>query len=282
MNNHRCIFILLVVLLIGATSIACGSEDPGGGGSPGGGGGGETYSPPPPTAPTDCQDSKVSLTDAGSIQGVTLKRFTDPTRTTLLLTNSGSLSVVIFPPEDASTRLAASPYANPTDSASVAALDAVLAVANPNAVPGMPPGVSPNQVFFVPPGWSVCGTTGDVNRPAQARYLRDKTSSATNFAVRALAAPLFKRLTPSAVEKAQVLVTCAQDVVNLLHDRPSVSDPDLYVDVIGGETACRSSYKILLGDEAAAAETESRALTWLERSPQLLKNTKFFLALAHR
>ncbi len=235
----------------------------------------------PAAAPSGCEGSQLELADATAIAGVTLKLLTDATNTTLLLTNSGSLSVAVFPPEDGTTRLAAAPYANPSDAASVEALHAVASVANPNNVPEMPQGVPLSQVYFVPPGWSVCATTGDLSQAAHVRYLRDKASSATYFATKALGDQLVKFVTPKSIQKMQTLETCAKETDTMLTSTPRLTDTDLYTGLITGGTACRSSFNALLGDAEEAKSAETGALKWLERTPQLLENSKFFVALAH-
>lgn len=121
--------------------------------------------PDPPTPaqaqpPANCSGSDVGLPALTEVEGVTLSAATDATRTSLLLTNTGELSVVIIPDANGTTQLQPAPYANPTDAASVAALEAVASSADPNSVPGIPAGVRMDQVFFVPPQWAVCGVTG--------------------------------------------------------------------------------------------------------------------------
>jgi len=262
---------------------SAGGGDPGGT-DEGGVGTGESADPNSGTgaAPATCEGSDEQLPNADDLRGVSLARYTDPTGTSLLLTNNGTLSVVIVPPPDGSTTLATAPYANPTDPASVVALEAVAAAANPNAVPGIPAGVPFDQVYFVPPGWSVCGTTGDTAVAASVRYLRDKVSSATYFTTKALAEPIIQYVTPGALRRSQTLIACARSVTELLSTRPDLDDINLYMGVIKGQTSCRSSYATLLGDSAKADKTESRALTWLERIPKLLEDSKLVFALAHR
>lgn len=281
MGVHRSITALLGAMLAIAVCASCSDDEP-------------TSDEPtiveptiveptvePLVAPSSCEDSDLTLADATAPPGVTLKLSTDSTNTTLLLTNSGSLSVAVFPHQDGRTHLAAAPYANPSDAASIEALNAVASVANPNSVPEMPAGVPLDQVYFVPPGWSVCGTTGDLNQAAQVRYLRDKASSATYFATKALADQFVKFFTPKSMQRAQTLETCARETNTLLTDTPSLTNSDLYTGLITGGTACRSSFKALLGDAEEARSAESGALKWLKRTPQLLENSKFFIALSH-
>lgn len=291
LQRARSVVIPLVTVLILS---ACGGSD----GDTGGGGGhgipdtptSDTTTdiptggsgPPPQSAPTSCEHSQMSLSDAADIPGVRLAQHTDPTGSTLLLTNTGQLSAVVIPDPLGNTRLAEARYVDPTDPASQAVLEAVVAAADPYAVPGVTRDIPANQVYFVPPGWSVCGTTGNVEIPAQARYLRDKPSSAMHYAAKAMADQLIQLVTPQNLKRSQTLQNCAKDIVGLVNTQPDLTDLDLYTTVIKGETDCRQSYKVLLGDSAEAERTEQRALTWLESAPKLLEESRFWVAIAHR
>ncbi|CAN5808980.1 hypothetical protein BH24ACT15_BH24ACT15_31190 [soil metagenome] len=250
--------------------------------------GSETETPPAPDSPPnaqakpaeDCSESNVELPALSEIEGVTLSATTDATRTSLLLKNTGELSAVIIPDENGTTQLHPAPYANPTDAASVAALDAVANSADPNAVPGIPAGIPVNQVFFVPPQWAVCGVTGALGQPAAAQYLRDKRSSAQYFVTRSLAEDLVTRITPKALNQSRSLISCAEGTLQLLQADPGLQGLDLYSKVVGTGSACHSTYSALLSnDEAASRRTESKALSLLKKSPTLLDNTRFFVAL---
>jgi len=84
------------------------------------------------------------------------------------------------------------------------------------------------------------------------------------------------------LKTGRTLATCAKGALQLLQQDPGLQGLDLYTRVIGTESACRSSYKTLLGnDEEAAQKMESRTLHLLEKSPTLLENSKIFVALAH-
>lgn len=235
------------------------------------------------SAATDCEASAVPIPPVSAVEGVELTASTDDTQTSLLLKNTGSLSVIVIPGEDGGTHLTTAPYANPTDAASEAALAAVANTDTVNSVPGLPGGIPYSQVFIVPPKWAVCGLTDEVGRVASMRYFRDKKSSGEYFAAKYLADQLSSRVTPAALKTGRALVACAQGTLQLLKQDPELQGLDLYARVIGTGTACRSSYKTLLGNnEAATRQTESRALRLLEKSPQLLENSRFFVALAHR
>lgn len=147
-----------------------------------------TFVPSPPAqAAADCSASQVQLPQVSEAQDVALAASTDATRTSLLLKNTGRLSVIVIPGEDGATRLLTAPYANPTDVASVAARIAVAESGTIDSVPGLPGGIPLSQVFIVPPQWAVCGVTGQLGRVAGVRFLRDKASSAEYFAAKYLA-----------------------------------------------------------------------------------------------
>jgi hypothetical protein len=283
--NARCrAILLLLALLFSAAVTACDGHDDNGGD--------DVVTPTDAVTPTDvatstlaltppsdCQGSTEQLPNATGVKDVTVELATDLTKTTLLLTNRGPMSIAVIPPADGSARLDEAPYADPDDPVAVAGINAVMFSANASLVPGMPEGVPPDQVYFVPPDWAVCVTTGNLLKPAAARYLRDKVTSAVYFAATALDDALEERLRGESFAKSQTLITCARDTVNLLTNTPDLADTDLYADVITGQTACRSAYNSLLHSDAEAQETGSRALRLLDRVPQLLEDSKFALAI---
>ncbi len=238
-----------------------------------------TYSPLQPA--TDCSGSDVPLGTVAGMDGVRLEASTDETGTSLLLTNTGSLSVLVVPDAYWRTRLTEAPHANPTDAASKAALAAVIRAGGLSGVTELPARIPMTQVFIVPPQWAVCGLTDDVREVASVRYLRDKTTSAEYFVAKSLADQLVSRVTPPSQKTTQTLLSCAKGTQRLLKERIELRDIELYAELLETETACRSSVKTLLSnDERATQRTSSRILNLLERSPRLLENTKLFLALA--
>ncbi|MFG1819269.1 hypothetical protein ACGFIF_36285 [Kribbella sp. NPDC049174] len=231
----------------------------------------------------DCSGSDLVLPPVSGDEGVSLEASTDDTGTSLLLKNTGSLSVLVIPDAEWTTRVIAAPHANPTDAASKAALAAVAGAGGLQAVTELPPGIPQSQVFIVPPEWAVCGLTDDVRNVASLRYLRDKTTSAEYFVAKGLADQVLARFTPPAKKTSQTLLNCAKGTQQLLKERADLEDVALYAELLNTEGACRSSVKALLSnDERATQQTSSRILNLLERAPRLLENTRLFLALAHR
>ncbi|GAA1598376.1 hypothetical protein GCM10009789_60430 [Kribbella sancticallisti] len=237
-----------------------------------------TYGPVPASS---CLNSTEQLSPATDLEGVTLARSTDSTRTSLLLKNTGSLSVIVIPDENRTTRLSRAPaHVNPTDPASQAALQAVANSGMIQSVPGLPGGIPWDQVYIVPPQWAVCALTGDVSALASVRYLRDKTSSAEYFLVKELADELSSRFSLAHRRTAATLQTCAEGTFQLLQADPQLQGLDLYTKVLGTTSSCRSSYKTLLGNnEKATQRTGTKVLGLLEKTPRLLETTKFIRAV---
>jgi hypothetical protein len=269
MDVQRRAILLLFVLLSSVAVTACDGNDD------------DTVVTPTnaQTPPSDCQNSTQQLPIATGVEDVTVELATDPTKTTLLLTNRGPMTIAVIPPEIGIARIDEAHYADPDDPAAVAGNTAVKFSAKASLVPGIPAGLSPDQVHFVPPDWAVCVTTGNLLRPASARYLRDKVSSAVYFAAKALDDAIEERVKGESLAKSQTLITCAQDTVNLLTNTPDLADADLYADVFTGQTECRSAYSTLLRTDEEAEKTGSRALKFLDRAPQLLEDSKFAVAL---
>ena len=227
----------------------------------------------------DCSKSTVPLDPVSEMDGVRLDASTDPTRTSLLLTNTGSLSVIVVPDASFASRLVAAPYANPTDRASKAALTAVTHSGPLGPDRGLPPYVPSTQVFIVPPQWAVCALTDDVREAAGVRYLRDKVSSAEYFVAKGLADQLVSKF--ESKKTGPTLIRCVKNTLQLLRAHPDLADVELYAEILGAESTCRAGYKTLLGqDERAAERTGTTVLNLLERTPRLLETTRLFQALA--
>ena len=234
-------------------------------------------------AAVDCSGSDLVLPPVSGDEGVLLEASTDDTGTSLLLKNTGSLSVLVIPDAGWTTRVTTAPHANPTDAASKAALAAVAGAGGLQTVTELPPGIPQSQVFIVPPDWAVCGLTDNVQNVASLRYLRDKATSAEYFVAKGLADQVIARSMPPAKKTSQTLLNCAKGTQQLLKERADLQDVALYAELLNTESACRSSFKALLSnDERATQQTSSRLLNLLERAPRLLENTRLFLALAHR
>jgi hypothetical protein len=237
----------------------------------------------PPTATrakpaADCSRSKVPLPPAET-DGVRLDVSTDATRTSLLLRNTGSLSVIVVPDDQFASRLLAAPYANPADKASQAAMAAVGSSGSLTAVHEIPPYVPKTQIITVPPQWSVCALTDNVRETAGVRYLRDKASSADYFVVKALADELLTTFTPAQVRPA--LTKCAKSALTVMKERVDLEGIELYAAIFASGSACRLAYRPLFGkDERGSQRLSSAVLNTLERAPRLEENSELFEAVA--
>jgi hypothetical protein len=270
----------IAVLLVAATATACSKAE--------GASSGTTTAPKPSIviprsqpadkAAADCTKSTETAA-ASDMDGVQLDVSTDASRTSLLVKNTGSLTVIVVPDANFTTRLIAAPYASPADQASRAALVAVNGSRGVGSVHDLPANLPATMVVILPPQWAVCGLTDTVGEIAAVRYLRDKTTSAQYFVAKGLSDQLIPRV--SATRARATLNTCARGTTDLLKGSPTLSDIQLYAELLSPGTPCRNGYKALLGsDEKAAQQTTSMALNALERAPRLLGDTKLFGILA--
>lgn len=283
MGIRRRALVPLAVLIVSLTTAACSNAD-------GDAGDSSTVVPTPsivvPTEQpvlkpaTDCSKSTVQLAPETDVDGVQLEISTDPSLTSLLLKNTGSLSVLVVPDSNFTTRLIAAPYASPKDDASKAALGATAATGNTDVDRGLPAYVPRSQVFVVPPQWAVCGLTDDLRRTAAVRYLRDKRSSAEYFVTKGLADQLMSQF--AAPKVRPTLDRCAKGTLQVLKERKDLLGVELYAEILGTDSTCRAGYKALLGnDERATQRTDTAVLNLLERTARLLETSKLFEALAH-
>jgi hypothetical protein len=230
-------------------------------------------------AAADCSKSTVELAPEAVAEGVELTLSTDPSRTSLLVKNTGSLSVLILPDAKFVTRLVAAPYASPADQSSRVALVAVNGSGVLRSVRGLPPYLPTSQIVVLPPQWAVCALTDTLDEVAGVRYLRDKASSAEYFVTNALA----DRLIPQVdADKARPgLIRCARDTLVLLTSQPNLPDIELYAEVLGTRSSCYGRVKGLLGsNERAAQQLTTAALNELERASRLLANTRLYDVVA--
>ena len=260
-------FLLCVVLLaVAGCSAAAGS-------------GGAATAPPPivlsrtPAAvkpATSCAHSTDPLSPVTDTDGVELTVSTDPSRTSLLLKNSGGLTVVVIPDEQFTTRLIAAPAADPKDAASRAAL---IAVNNGGSeVPGVPAYVPKNQEITLPPQWAVCALTDDLKEVAGVRYVQDQASSAEYFVAKALADQLL--LKTSSQRSRATLTGCARSTVTTMKKYPALHDIQLYIAILGPRSICRTGFTALLhGDEGAAGQLGAAVLNQLGGVPRLLPDS---------
>ncbi|WP_410791715.1 hypothetical protein [Kribbella sp. C-35] len=228
---------------------------------------------------TDCTQSTVPLPTEAETDGVQLTRSTDPSGTSLLLKNTGNLSVVVIPDANFSTSLEAAPYANPQDQASRAAL---IAVNNSGAkLTGIPKYVPLNQVVDLPPQWALCALTDDVKQTATVRYLQDRSSTAAYFVAKALADQLIVRNGSSSDQTRPTLIRCAKSTLSVLKKYPKLSDIQVYVEILTPRYPCRAGYKDLLhGDARATEQLEAAVIGRLGGAPRLLANSQLFTVTA--
>jgi hypothetical protein len=226
-------------------------------------------------AATDCSQSKQQLPPESQADGVVLQTSTDRSRTSLLLKNTGSLSVVVIPDASFTSRLVSAPQANPTDQASKAALIAVNNGGGLATVQTIPAYVPRTQVVTLPPGWAVCALTDNVDETASVRYLQDRTSSAEYFVAKGLADQLLTKHSPAKTTPA--LIRCAKATVDAIKTNPGLPDIELYAGILGNDSPCHSSYKSLVGgNEHAAQQLGSAVLNQLEGAPRLVPTSALF------
>jgi hypothetical protein len=230
-------------------------------------------------AATDCKQSTVALPAESEIDGVQLEVSTDDSHTSLLVKNTGSLTVVVIPDATFDTRLISAPHADPKDSASRAALIAVNNSGARAAIREIPKYVPATQTITLPPQWAVCALTDNVEETAGVRYLQDKASSAEYFVAKGLADQLLARM--SVGRAAPTLVKCTRATLTELTAHPELPDIEQYADILGSGSSCRNSYKALLqGNEHDTAQLSSAVLNRLEGAPRLAAGSRLFDAVA--
>lgn len=266
--HQSAVIALLTVIMAG-----CASTD-----SPGPQGPGPGTSLPPPVPAPDCTSSTLQLPDAAGAPGVTFRLKTDPTHTSLLMTNTGHLTAVVFPDAEATTRLTTSPHVNPPDPASSLALQTVADSGSAARAPGVPAGVTS---FVVPPGWSVCALSDVLTVPARTRYLQDKTSSVQYELTKKVADRALAYITPAQLKRSNALLTCARGGEQAVQGYPDLQGVDLALTVIGDGSACHTAVKMLLSqDDRATRSVTTRVITYFERVPTFVSTSKLLLALA--
>ncbi|MFF0345762.1 hypothetical protein [Kribbella sp. NPDC004875] len=226
----------------------------------------------------DCAHSDVRLPAVSDTDGVELTVRTDPSRTSLLVKNTGNLTVVVIPDANFDSRLAPSPYANPTDPASQGALAAVDGTPG-GSMPEIPSFVPGGQVITVPPGWSTCALTDNPREVASIQYFQDRTSSAEYILTRGLAEQLLAK--HSVARTRPVLDRCSKDTLNVVKLHPEMSDIELYAEILGAKSSCRAAYRGLLSaDGQAADQLATTVLNRLASGPQLAPNSQLLSTTA--
>jgi hypothetical protein len=228
---------------------------------------------------TGCVHSTEALPPESQADGVVLTASTDPSRTSLLLKNAGSMSVIVMPDAGFTSRLTTAPYANPTDQASRSALIAVNNSGGLAGVLGIPGFMPKNQVITLPPLWAVCVLTDSLKEIATARYVQDKPTSAEYFVTKALADQLLVK--NSTVTTQPTLIRCAKGTVDAIKSHPALPDIEQYVAVLGRGSPCRNSYQALLhSDPGAADQLASTVLNELQAIPRLQASSDLLVTTA--
>ena len=228
---------------------------------------------------TDCAHSTEQLPPEAQADGVALTATTDPTRTSLLLKNIGALTVIVMPDAGLTSRLISAPAGNPTDLPSRAALIAVNNSGGLAGVAKIPAFMPRSQVIVVPPGWGVCVLSDSLDESASARYLQDKPTTAEYFLTKALADQL---LGQNSIARTQpTLIRCAKSTVDVVKGKPSLSDIEQYVEILGAGSPCRNSYRALLhSGQDTADQVTTAALRELQASPRLRAGSDLLVTTA--
>jgi hypothetical protein len=238
---------------------------------------------PTSTAPlkpaTDCAHSTEPLPPESQADGVVLTASTDPSRTSMLLKNTGSMTVIAMPDAGFTSRLVTAPYANPTDKASRAALIAVNNSGGLAGVLDIPDFMPKSQVITLPPQWAVCVLSDSLKEFATARYVQDKPTSAQYFVTKALADQLLVK--NSTVKTEPALIRCAKNTVDAIKTHPALPDIEQYVEILGRGSPCRNSYQALLhSDPDAADQLASTVLNELQAIPRLQPSSDLVVTTA--
>jgi hypothetical protein len=246
-----------------------------------------TPGPIGPTTPAgfadDCRGSDNAVTpQAGALPGGTFSLRTDNSRTSLLITNTSLVTLVVVP-QTVGTRLAESPYADPTDLLSTTALNAVIGTDLPRNDPTVAgfasrDGIPYDQIFVVPPQWSVCA----LGLVPAAFIAMDRFATAEYKVTMAIGQAISNSVTPQILSRANTLQKCATGTYNFLNTNPDPNSFEFYSGVIGTGSDCYKSYTLLVNDDAAAAgATEARAAQILDETPSLIEDSEFFLEFLH-
>src|SRR5215470_8250702 len=230
------LFLCVTIISVNALA-ACGSNSP----PPSR----PSYSPSPPslslpppsptnsslTAATDCSQPNTDVPTSSAFPPDTYSAKTDSTRTSLLIQNTGPLTLFVTAEEN--TVLQPTPDINPTDPADNLALKAL--VGSDVFQPYYSAGYTAPGVYVLPPGYGVCGTVPYIYQIAKVTIWRDRDASAAWFATHSLTQALYGRLESIKLNNdktVQAMVTCANGTVSVASSNPDWSDADLYANVM--------------------------------------------------
>jgi hypothetical protein len=247
--------------------------------------------PPPVTAATDCSQSDVELLTSAALPSGTYSAKTDRTRTSLLIQNTGSSTLIVRAWQN--TALQPTADINPADPVDAVALRG-LAASNVLATdPNIPAGTPLDAIYIVPPQYGVCGTVSSIFDSPGVFIEPNRNASAAWYVAHSVAQTVYDKLHSYAFKpdkNAQAMMTCARETVSLASQRPDLSDPDLYANVMQLGSNCYQSYEAVFrdaenSDEAAAKSAHSvqeTALGLLDRAPKLLEDLRAVLDFVHR
>jgi hypothetical protein len=239
----------------------------------------------PAPAVTDCSGSTMTVFGSGDLDGI-IEAKTDPTSTSLLVTNVSELTLIVVPGVDGATRLQPTPGLNPDDNGNVLAFEALLSSNVFVDDPNIPTNVPLDQVYVVPPNYSVCGISSGTGAPASMQVQRDRLASGAWRVSYALAEKLVGLFTPGAIRSAKTISNCLTGAVGILRGNASLTDVEFYETALSTASTCYSSVSGLFqstGQPAVEAQqTRAVVLKGLKRLPQLIDDARFLFQLATR
>lgn len=243
---------------------------------------------PPVVVPmVNCLQSDQLLASPTGLYFGVFSTKTDPlTRTSILLTNTSQVTLIVVP-GNALTTLQKTPAQNPRDPSNVLALGAFSQEGLLLSDPAVPLGVAHNQIYFVPPGFSVCGTVPVLGDVASVNIERDQVASVAWFVTKDAADAAIGKLLPADIE---ALTTCGNTAITLATSTPDFNALDVYKQALDASNSCYKTYKnffVNAGTDDVAAETEAsdglgKVLDDLDHAPKLIQDIDFFTELIRR
>lgn len=277
--------LLCCLLVTGMTACTSSGSTDSTVGSIGGDGTVPPFLPRVSTAPADCRASTttVALISADpSARPSDLTAKVDSTKTAMLVTNSSMLTYLVWP-HGSSRVLDSKAYAAPTDQAALLALTAVMPLLGDD--PYLPVGVPRDQLYVVPPDFSVC-VIGPAGAPFNA--LTDKWASVAYRAAHSQAGRVTELAAKTPSGRQRAVEACAQDAFQALRAQPQLSEFDYYASLFSVGRTCQSAYKTFVVEnvnappveaERATQTTAKRILQVVRRLPPVMANVKFVVQL---
>ena len=229
----------------------------------------------------DCTQSTMSVPITTGLPSGTYTARTDATGTSLLITNDGVETLIVVP-YGGRTTLQPTPDLNPTDVVNVSALVALTNTDIGAVDPNVPTGVALDQLYYVPPKYSVCGTTGQIFVSPEVTVVRDRLLSIAWRQATGLASSLQGLVTPKALKSAKAMQTCFSGALALTSTYPALDDYSVYANTLKTTTSCYKSYDALLHEhEQDATAAEEAASSVRKTTESLLEKAEHFLDSAH-